>query len=255
MILFGKIGRYYKMQNNCLFIFCHNWEIIEFYEKNIFINNNTFIKYKYVLLGENYKLDDNIYGDKVIISCLLPNNIENNKNYLQWCGWYSLVKNNLIQEYDYIYLFEYDVKLLSKFYEIFSNINNEYDIYGTQKLDKKICYLNYDYFNYGLCKYLETNNINIQTLLNTNLDYWMVTSNLILKPYILENIINSKEFNDLLLNFSNDKIIGHYLERFTTVFCDINNIKYGIIDNVNEHYAFDSHKTQGKTNYNLNQIL
>jgi hypothetical protein len=243
-----------KTQNNCLFIFCHNWEIIDFYEKNIFINKSP-INYKYVLLGEKHKAEDNKYDNKVIISCLLPINIESNKNYLQWCGWYSLVKNNLIEEYDYIYLFEYDVKLSDEFYNIFNNMNPDYDVHGFFKLDKNRYYLSYDYFSDGLCDYLENNNINVNNLININQSNWIQTSNIAIKPTILEKFINDVHFNNLLEENKNNRLIGHYLERFITVFLDINNINYSFNENILKHLFFDSHQTQNSNNFDLRKLL
>jgi hypothetical protein len=76
---------------------------------------------------------------------------------------------------------------------------------------------------------------------------WMVTNNILFKKDFFKKFINDSLLLDVFSMLDNRVGVGHDLERYTTLYCILNNINYGIIQPVClEHVAMDSHATQGR---------
>ena len=228
---------------NFYYIFVHNTEIIDLLEQRQ--EFNSLINYQYVLLTDN---KFNIHNKNVIVSKNYDLNIEKNKHYLQFTGWYCLGANK-IPKTDYITLLEYDVRINPNINSLINNNIKEtnFDCYGFASLPKTNSFLNNDIFSNGLVNYLQLQNINPQLIINnTNNPDWLVTSNVTIKTDIFFKLVRSELFINFLNFLQNNKMSGHFLERFITVFLTVNNYKYGVIPNCVTHYAADSHNTQNR---------
>lgn len=227
---------------NSYYIFIHDLDLIETLENRgefKHINN-----YRYVLLSQT-KFERE--GKNYIISNKLPKNIERYNNYLQFTGWYSLVANNII-ETDYVTLLEYDTKVNDNIDNIISTEINttKLDCYGFACLPKDNSFLNNDIFSNDLVSYLRTLNITPRDIINRGNNNWIVTSNVVIKTDILNKLVKSDMFINLLNYLKNGKYSGHFLERFVTVFLTLHNCSYGFIKECVTHYAVDSHNTQNR---------
>ena len=230
------------------YIFVHNTELIEYLES---VNKFTHLEnYQYVLLSDN---DFNTSDPKVIVSRDQPLHIESFNNYLQWTGWYSLVANNIIDT-DYVTLLEYDVDVdINADKYISSAINtNDYDCLGYAELPKTNSFLNNDMFSSGLNSYLTDIGINPDDIIKDNNNTkWIVTSNITIKSSVIISLVKSNMFINFLNYMKNNKLSGHFLERFITVYLTLNNHTYNILKtpkdcDIIRHYAVDSHNTQGR---------
>lgn len=233
------------MNNETLFlIVVHNKNIIDFFEENK--KYQSFKNYKYLLVG-NHQED---YNCKKIIQCnTLPNNIESKSNYLAYTGWYAAAHNpGIIDDYEYVCFLEYDTDPNNDFsLESFTEqIHNEkLDCYGINSIDniRELFDRSQTTFNGKLIKFLIKNNIKEIKPNNTD---WIVTNNIVVKTEFFKKYFNDPLTIQFLEYLDNDKMSGHFLERYLSVYCYIKNIKFGIIKNSNlVHKGYDSHNTQG----------
>jgi hypothetical protein len=223
------------------YIFVHDPEIINLLEERKEFYNLK--DYNYVLLSN--KTFTNI-PKGVIVSKDFELNIEANKNYLQFTGWYCLAANK-IPKTDYITLLEYDVRVKDYTHEkILQAIDTEgLDCYGFAHLPKTSSFLNNDIFSNGLTEYLDSRNVAPHSIINDNLNTnWIVTSNITIKTEKFLKLVRSEFFINFLNYLNNNKMSGHFLERFITVYLTMMRWSYGFIENCITHYAADSHNTQ-----------
>lgn len=231
-------------------IVVHDINIIKSFEK---IEKYKFLKkYVYLLVGNH----DTDYSNEYIIQCdRLHDNIENNKYYLAFTGWYALAKNiNLISEkFKKIFLLEYDVSIKKdEFNNIISIIEkNDYSIYGISEMDINSC-LRPSIFSNLLISFLKENQFKE---IITNNKLCIASNNLLVTRSFLIDLFNNKLTLDFLKFLKNDKMSGHNLERYISVYCFLNNIKYDFINNFYfVHESLDSHDTQNKHENYLNYI-
>jgi hypothetical protein len=228
---------------NFYYIFVHDTEIIDILEQRQ--EFSALGNYQYVLLSN--KTFSNTYTN-TIVSKDYELNIEDNKHYLQFTGWYCLGANK-IPKTEYVTLLEYDVRVKFNINEIINTAidNTHLDCYGFSSLPKTNSFLNNDIFSTGLVEYMNYKNINPDTIINSdhNKD-WIVTSNVTIKTDIFFKLVRSELFISFLNFLKNNKYSGHYLERFITVFLTQNKYSYGFIQDCVTHYAADSHNTQNR---------
>ena len=230
------------MQNKIIFyIVVHDINLINLFEntKKYSILQN----YKYLLVG-NHEKD---YTSENIIQCnKLNNNIEEQNNYLAYTAWYALVKNITIKE-DYICLLEYDTDITNKFnYDnlILQLEKKDVNVYGFFNLDTTIGFLTNDIFSNKLIHFLKLKNIRE---IRPNNKKWIVTNNSIFKNSFLKEFIEDSFTQELFKYFNNDKMSGHYLERYLSVYCFIKDKIFSMIDGeMFIHRALDSHNTQNR---------
>lgn len=230
------------MNKDILFlIVVHNKSIIDVFESN---NRYSKLKnYKYLLVG-NHSV---IFNSEKIIQCnTLPNNIEDRSNYLAYTGWYAAAHNpSLLQDYEYICFLEYDTDVDSDFsLEYFTNnvFTKQLNCYGINLMDNINVLFERSPFTTKLIQFLIKNGYNEIKPNNNN---WIVTNNVVFKTNFLLDYFNDELTISFLEYLQNDKMSGHFLERFLSVFCFLKNIQFDTILNNNlTHRGYDSHNTQ-----------
>lgn len=228
---------------NFYYIFVHDPRIVDLLEQRQ--EFNCLKNYQYVLLSNN---DFNVQNKNIIISKNYEYNIEKNKHYLQFTGWYCLGANK-IPKTDYITLLEYDVRVKPNITTLIEETikKTNLDCYGFAFLPKTNSFLNNDIFSNELINFLRTRNIDPQTIINSSSNKnWIVTSNVTIKTETFLKLVRSEMFINFLNFLKNHKMSGHYLERFITVFLTLNSNTYDFIQDCVVHYAADSHNTQNR---------
>jgi len=229
-----------KTPSILFYIVIHNIELINFFERE-----QKYLKlrdYKYLLVG-NHEKD---YSTEKIIQCnKLRDNIETFNNYLAYTGWYAVSK--LDHNYDYVCLFEYDSDITDSFSysSLVSQITEKKnEIYGFNSLNINNSFLNNDVFSNKLIEFLKRKNIRE---VKTNNNKWIVTNNAIFSSKSLRDMFVDELTVELLSYLDNDKMSGHFLERFLSVFCFLKQKEFGFIDGeMIKHRALDSHNTQNR---------
>lgn len=227
-------------QDLIFYIVVHDINIILLYEKQQ--KYSVLKNYKYLLVGNHKK---NFSNEKIIQCDKLDDNIEYNANYLAYTAWYVASKIDTCHEY--ICLLEYDSDLTDKFnydefYEQISNSNCS--IFGFYNLPVSSSFLNNDIFSNKLISFLKTKGVRE---IKANNNKWIVTNNAVFKRQALVNLFEDKMTVELLDYLQNDKMSGHFLERYLSAFCFIRNIVFDFIkDGMLVHNALDSHNTQNR---------
>ncbi len=228
------------MQTIDFYIVVHDIKLIRFFEETK--KYERLRNYKYLFVG-THEFD---YTDDKIIQCnRLVDNIETKNNFLAYTAWYALAKNTPPVSSKYICFLEYDTDLLDTF---------DLDKFCEQVYMKNMvcCGLTYmpitegifcnTIFTYKTLDYLKERNIKELTLTNKN---WMTTNNMIFMKNFLIEYFNDKFTLDFFQYLGNDKMSGHFLERFLSIYCFVNKLTFDIIDNSGlQHRGFDSHNTQ-----------
>jgi len=232
------------MQNNIIhFIVVHDPTLIQYFES--IGKYKVLTNYKYLLVGK-HKLD---YRNEIIIQCeLLDNNIEYHKYYLAYTAWYALANNpEIIGEYKYVTLLEYDtdIRYVDEINFMYSNIlSKDMQLYGMHDLPINVGFLDRSVFNDKLIKYFIKSG---HAEITPNNKTWIVSNNVCFKKEFLLEYFNDELTKNLLTILNNDRMSGHFLERYLSAYCFIKGIKYGFIDPCCfEHMALDSHDTQGR---------
>jgi hypothetical protein len=237
-----------KKYSVCAYIFTHDQNIIEEYEKTDKFSKTFGNDYKYVFVGTGdiYKIENK---PNVIVARNQVDNIEQFKKLVTFTGWYALAKNNLFDaEYEYSLLIEYDVILSVKFNEIVTNIlksSKQCDIFSFISVPKD--FLFYEY-THQIMSQEETSAFKVkreQYISTGGKSEWMGSSNSLWRTDLVPKFVEWFEiFKD---QFSADGI-GHTVERALTIFCISRGIQYQFIGNVLSHLYLDSHETQAKFN-------
>ena len=233
------------MQNNIIhFIVVHDPTLINHFESTN--KYKVLSNYKYLLVGK-HKLD---YRNDKIIQCeLLDNNIEYYKYYLAYTAWYALANNpEIIGDYKYITLLEYDanIRYLDKIDLMYSTIISENcSLYGMHDLPVDVGFLDRkSIFSDKLIKYFINCGL---TEIKPNNKSWIVSNNVCFKKEFLLEYFNDELTKNLFKFFNNDRMSGHFLERYLSAYCFIKDIKFSFVDPCCfEHMALDSHDTQGR---------
>jgi len=222
------------------YIVVHNIELINFLERE---NRYSKLKdYKYLLVGNH---EEDFSNNKIIQCDRLKDNIESFNNYLAYTGWYAASKYT--HDYEYICLLEYDSDITDSFcYDSLINqiVEKQVDVFGFYNLEISNSFLNNDIFSNKLIEFLRSKNVREIKPNNTK---WIVTNNAVFSSESLRNMFTDELTIELLEYLDNDRMSGHFLERFLTVFCFLKQIKYGFIDgDMIKHRALDSHNTQNR---------
>jgi hypothetical protein len=235
------------MQHNDKILFSivvHDPKIIERFEADGKYNHLK--HYNYLLVGKH----ENNYSSEKIIQCdRLINNIEDKKNYLAYTAWYAAAYNDIISpEYDYVFFLEYDTIFTDKnaIDEMIRNIFIEdKNVYGTDPYETTSCFLDGSIFNSLVVQYLVQNNI---TGLPAKDKHWMATNNMAFKRKFVSEFFHDVFTKDFLTFLNNDRMSGHNLERFLSVYCFYRRKSFGFINpHCLKHQALDSHDTQGRS--------
>ncbi len=239
------------MQNLIKFyIVVHNIELVELFERTK--KYEKLIDYDYLLVGEH----ENDYSTLPhVIQCnRLAGNIEWKKNFLAYTGWHAahtiqraLHEIHSIKCRPYICLLEYDTDLtenfnLTKLEEEITQ--SEADLCGFFSLDTKTAFLNNDIFSNRLIDFLKVEGV--REIVPTG-HKWIVSNNVIFKIELLQEFFRSETTQKFFSFLGDDKMAGHFLERYTSVYCFLNNKKIFIEEyNMFIHRALDSHDTQNR---------
>jgi hypothetical protein len=227
--------------NFIFYIVVHSIGIIEHFEKT---NKYSNLKnYKYLLVGNHQQ---NYTSDKIIQCNLLPTNFEHYKFLLAYTGWCAVAYNKELQsDYDYFFLLEYDTDVDDNFNidEFVCKVNKlDVDVCGLTQMSTRIGLLENSHFTTKLISFLvETKNINIKS----NNKNWLTTNNMMFKSDFLKRYLDDNFTKQFIEYVKEDKMAGHYLERFLSIYCFLNSVKFDVIDNPGlTHRGFDSHETQ-----------
>jgi hypothetical protein len=227
------------------FIFVHDQEIIlDFISKNRF---SEFEDFKYVFLG-NKPIDKIEKMDNVIVSRNLEINIEEYPKFTSFTGWYSLIKNNLINS-EYVNFFEYDVNYIKDFNEINKEIiKKNYDFIGYFPMSiQDPVYIIQDQYTKELIKsiFLKTGNdiiSIIQKLYKKNPhSVWSSSSNSTWKVSELKNYVNW--FEQFVDDIKNSLYCGHMHERSLSFFYFTYNLNVFNTQKLMTHYQLNTHGT------------
>lgn len=224
------------MENIKTYVMCHNQDIILYFINNGKYNNIGEYKFLFLGYGDTDKIKDN---NQVIICRDLPNNIEQNKNCLQYCAWYALFYNNLIDS-QYIRFVDYDIDIINH------NIHTDKKIKGTIGFNFDFYFkegfgdntkFNQDIFNY--C------GKDIDTLINEyTLKYgitkWFSSIDTIIHTDTLKEFMGW--FYNYYVNNTNNFYFGMHFERFIMIYCMMVSIDCEISENETIHHQAMSHK-------------
>lgn len=223
------------------FIVVHSINIIEVFEKTK--RYSKLPTYKYLLVGN---IDED-YSSNIIIQCnKLDNNIENKNNFLAYTGWYALANNpELLGECEYTCLLEYDTDVTDYFNidSIITSLDSiDINVWGITGMETCFGIFEKSHFTSGLFTYFKEKNIKELTISNK---MWMTTNNMFFRTQFLKQYMTDKFTTDFFNHIDNDKMAGHFLERFLSIYCYYKNIKFGILANSGlVHRGYDSHSTQ-----------
>jgi len=230
------------MQNKIqFFIVIHNISIIDVFERSG--KYSKLPNYTYLLVGNT---DKDYSSDKIIQCNKLTNNIEQKNNFLAYTGWYALVNNaELLGDYEFTCLLEYDTDVEEYFNldDILLRLNNtDVSVWGITGMETHSGIFEKSHFTTGLFTYFKEKNIKEIT---TNNKMWMTTNNMFFRTDFLRDYITDKFTTDFFNHIDNDKMSGHFLERFLSIYCYYRNVKFNILDNSGLiHRGYDSHSTQ-----------
>jgi hypothetical protein len=228
------------------YIVVHNINLINFFEDTE--KYKDLVNYKYLLVGKH----ETDYSNNKIIQCdKLPDNIEDKNYYLAYTGWYALANNLTETNTQYICFLEYDTDVMPEF-----NLSKLEDTVRQKDLD--CCGLTYmplhdgifvnTQFTHKTLSYLKDQNIREIKPNNHN---WMTTNNMFFKKDFLKKYFSDTFTKNFLIFLDNDPMSGHFLERFLSIYCFINNIQFDIIEQSGlVHRGLDSHRTQNIFNTN-----
>ena len=227
------------------FIFIHDQEIVlDFLSKNKF---KEFTEFKYVFLG-NGNVDKINHLPNLIISRDLPDNIEHHPKLTSFTGWYSLVKNNLINS-EYVNFFEYDVNFVPNIEDTVNDIlKNEVDFIGYFPMSlKDPVYVTQRQYVEELIDVIkiktgvDVDNI-VNRLIDTNTNgYWSSSSNSTWKSSEITNYVNW--MSNFIPNIIVSNFCGHMHERSLSFYYFINNLKVILTNGLAQHFQLNSHKT------------
>lgn len=226
------------------FIFAHKQEIILDY-----LNSDKF-KYlpnvKYLLLGDS---DCSLLSDKdnVIVARNLPINREEYPLFVSYTGWYSLWKNNLIDDdTDYINLFEYDICISINFDEVFFRELRSFPdvIFFTIYTMSSPMFLLKDWTKNIRQHYLKERDLDIWKYFGEKNDkdksYWSCSTNMTLSKNSFDEFMTDFEKYFELVKLS--EFPGHEFEQSVSLFMIFNNKNISFLRNILTHYEANSHK-------------
>lgn len=217
------------------YILCHDQNFIVESIKNK--KYDHFINYYFVFMGmgDTNNIDE---LENVIFCKNLDNNIEIQKNCLQYCGWYGLYYNNLIDT-DYIRIIDYDLEI------------NDYDNTTESKVKSGIGF-SYDFYfidGFGNSqKFIDISNKQIGKDISAMISEYesKYQQN---KWFSSIDVLIDKEtfsgFMDWLFPIyeetKDEFYFGMFFERFLTIFLMYKEIEYTISEGKVSHKQLKSH--------------
>lgn len=227
------------------FIFVHDQKIILDY-----IRQKKFSELENLIFFLGYGDVQEIQNLSNVIICRnLPINIENFPNLTSFTGWYSIWKNNLYLNSDYINLFEYDINLTSQFNQKLSeNINYDLIGYIGMNIHRVVIFKTPKYCNILIESAKKIYDIDVLNYINKLPSNKVVsmTSNHTMKIDLFNKYM--KWVEPLIDEIKLSNFSGHQIERSVPLFNILHNSNFTIIENTLEHLQLDSHQTQYKTN-------
>jgi hypothetical protein len=227
------------MKEISTFIFVHDQRIVEDYINHGKFNHLSDVKYVFVGNNDSSRIES--YSN-VIICNKLPINIEDYPKLTSFTGWYALYKNKLYNRSALINLFEYDVNI-SPYFESTINENLQYDIIG---------YTSLSVHDGRFLKCKEWSDIllwSIQKRYNIDAENFIdnlpsdkrcsITSNHTMTGETFERYMNWME--PMLGYIKGCDVSGHQIERSIPLFYLLNGLNYKVIENLLEHFMFDTH--------------
>ena len=217
------------------FILCHTQDfIIDSIEHNKYKNFNDYY-FVFMGMGQINKIK-NI--NNVIICRDLPNNIEEQKNCLQYCGWYSLYHNEFLDT-DYIRIIDYDVDII--------NINNKtshcvksglgfgFDDHFLNKFGnhRKFVDIMNRYANGDIRKAISNYSKEF------NQDKWFSSIDVLINKETFSKFM--EWFKPIAEEIKDEYYFGMFFERVLTIFLIVNNVDYNITENEVTHNQLQSH--------------
>lgn len=238
------------------FVFVHSVPLIDLLE-----SRGTFAGLKghtYVLLGPRERheelLANSSHRDKVIFAALLPNNIEDRGNLLQFTGWHALASNALLSDdAEYVGLYEYDIEVPPDFDSSVRRLLSDLpqaDVVAFLAYPKHDSFLDRkNPYCHGMSRFLEER-LKLAPedfLLDQTPDFlnWTVTSNVVFKRRRFLEFMRSDYMSDLLAFLGDDPMGGHALERSISVYYMLKQWNAAELLGQLTHISADSHGTQG----------
>jgi len=217
------------------FVLCHTQDfVINSIKENKY---SGFENHYFVFMGMSQT--DKIEGIENVIICKnLTENIEEQKNCLQYCGWYALYYNGLIDT-DYVRIIDYDIDIVmfnnKTDYKVKSGVGFNYDFY----------FLN-GFGNQN--KFISTINEYIGGDINTLINDYSIKFNQYRWFSSIDVLINKQTFFDFMDWFKpiyeknkNEHYFGMFFERYLNIFLIVKNIDYTITENEIIHKQLKSH--------------
>jgi hypothetical protein len=205
------------------FVFAHSQDIIDNVGDRYWALDNL----QYVLLGDAQR-----NSDCAIVASDQPFNVEHYPKACAYSGWIMLAKNNLIDNNDFVYLFEYDTivsesvgLIQDEVVGFFALPSSHYMFLDWQPELKEKVYkaVNYLYGDVDLFK----------------LQYVPMTSNIAMKGKWLKVIANDLEKS--LEVIGDSPFLGHILERLVVYILWNYNIPFRLYLNAVQHQMACSH--------------
>jgi len=167
---------------------------------------------------------------------------------LAYTGWFATVANKLIpDDIEYVCFLEYDTDLINveDFNVMLKNVFIEdKEVYGMFNLPISNSFLDNSIFSKGLIDFLKANGYRE---IKPNNEKWIVSNNAIFKKDALHKFFECPMTINLLNYLNVDRMAGHFLERYLSVYCFIKNVEFGFINPCCfVHAALDSHNTQNR---------
>ena len=190
----------------------------------------------YVLFVGNKNIDSSLFPNLIIVRDL-PYNIEHENLLLTFTAWYSIIKNNLFIDTEYLCLLEYDVNLSYDFSnKLLYTINqNHPDVVYFMSSE---LYFWYDINRELLKSFVNNKNINH----DYNNTFWMQSTNLCIKRDIIKEFVDWYYPNCLEIKKKDPKKLGYYHERLFNIFCRSKNFNLIHMDGLT-HQELCSHNT------------
>jgi hypothetical protein len=213
---------------------CHDQDIILNYIKEKKYSDNL----KFLFLG-NREIDKIKDLDNVIICRDLEFNIEDHKNCLQYCAWYAVLKNKLIDNSEYVRFVDYDIDIIN------NDIHITSDVKGTVAYDWNFHF----YHGFGDSEKLKNEIVQIskKTIFQLieehenkyNQTSWFSSIDTIMKKEFYFDFMNW--FTSIYETNKLEYYFGMHFERYLTIYCLINSINYETSFGETIHQQLKSH--------------
>jgi hypothetical protein len=223
-----------NMENIKTYVMCHNQDIIIDCINRGKYNKIGEHKFLFLGFGDTTKIENN---DKVIICRNLKNNIEENKNCLQYCAWYAVYNNDLFND-EYIRFIDYDINIIDDF-----NVNKK--VKGTVGFNNDFYFKGgfgeSDKFNNDVINYCGKN---IDELIDEyekkyNITKWFSSIDTTMHIDFFRDFMGW--FNSYYSNNKDNFYFGMHFERFLMVYCMYTLTECEITKNETKHEQLMSH--------------